>query len=208
VAHAGADFSQERRLWNSRGYQTRVTYEDVETSYPSALLEGPQNWTSYHEGDRVHRDGYGLLNLDATLRWCDKSLAKVARLERPAGVPRTGGADTGARARARPLLDRAAVGLWPVAGGGARVAADAGVVGTNGRREEAAGGGWLMAVWVVEWGDESPAEVDGVYEREPDAQARARELNERDGGNGGNRWTAQPWELRQRYMRGVEKPAR
>ena len=35
VAHAEADFARERRYWNGRRYETRVTFEDVITTYPS-----------------------------------------------------------------------------------------------------------------------------------------------------------------------------
>lgn len=35
VAYAEADHSQARRYWNGRGYETRVTFEDVITTYKS-----------------------------------------------------------------------------------------------------------------------------------------------------------------------------
>jgi hypothetical protein len=54
----------------------------------------------------------------------------------------------------------------------------------------------VIYVWVVEFGDEIPAEVDSLYAEEADAIARAEELNSEPGpdslGWSVSRWPVHP----------------
>jgi hypothetical protein len=56
-------------------------------------------------------------------------------------------------------------------------------------------------VFVVEWGNEFPAEVDSVWATQEEAQRRADELNER-AIRGGDNYRVSEWSVRDKWKPG------